>query len=41
MFEAQQNNHEKVVEFLLANVDPNKESTMTENEKPGNLENYN
>lgn len=34
MFEAQQNNHEKVIEFLLANVDPDKEeeSTTTEND---------
>ena len=32
IYEAQQNNHEKVVEFLLANVDPDKESTISEND---------
>ena len=32
MYEAQQNNHEKVVEFLLANVDPDKESIIAEND---------
>jgi len=34
MYEAQQNNHEKVVEFLLANVnhDKGEESATTEND---------